>query len=75
VRRSREKPSSAKEAGEAARRYCLRRLWPLAGSKWVASGQARIKHQRAAAARFAASAAVDARTGNKLLVSAGKLLH
>jgi hypothetical protein len=49
--------------------------YAAAGSKWAASGKARSKGQKAAARKLARAAAVKALAGNKLLVTAGKLLR
>jgi hypothetical protein len=49
--------------------------YALAGIKWAASGRARLAHHRAASIAFANAGASYARTGNKLLVVAGKLLR
>jgi hypothetical protein len=68
-------PSTAR--GKQARRLALTAFadYALAGSKWAASGRARLAHQRAASIADANAGASYARTGNKLLVAAGKLLR
>jgi hypothetical protein len=70
-----QKPSTAK--GEQARQLALAAFadYALAGSKWAASGRARIAHRRAASIAYANAGANYAHTGNKLLVAAGKLLR
>jgi hypothetical protein len=70
-----QKPSTAK--GKHARRLALSAFadYALAGSKWAASGHARLAHHRAASIADAKSGTSYARTGNKLLVAAGKLLR
>jgi len=70
-----QKPSTAK--GARARRLALTAFadYALAGSKWAASGQARLAHRRAASIADANAGARYARTGDTLLVAAGKLLR
>jgi hypothetical protein len=50
------------------------RQYALAGARWAASGRARVANRRSQAVALAAAAARNARTGNALLVRAGKLL-
>lgn len=68
-------PSTAK--GKQARQLALTAFadYALAGSKWAASARARLAHQRAASIANANAGANYARSGNKLLVTAGKLLR
>jgi hypothetical protein len=70
-----QKPSTAK--GERARRLSLAAFadYALAGSKWAASGRARLAPRRAASIADANAGARYARTGDTLLVAAGKLLR
>jgi hypothetical protein len=70
-----QRPSSAK--GRRARGLALKAFadYALAGSKWAASGRARLAHRRASSIALAAAGGRYARAGNSLLVSAGKLLH
>ncbi len=70
-----QKPSTAK--GKRARRLALTAFadYALAGTKWAASGRARLAHQRAASIAYAKAGANYAHIGNKLLVAAGKLLR
>jgi hypothetical protein len=71
----RQHPSSAK--GRRAKRLALKAYiaYSHAGSGWVASGRARLARHLPAAKHAASLAATSARTGNRLLVTAGKLLH
>ncbi len=48
--------------------------YAAAGSLWTASGQARLRGQKATAIRYARSAAISAKAGNRSLVRAGRLL-
>ncbi len=70
-----QRPSTAK--GGRARKLALTAFtdYARAGSQWAASGRARLAHHRSAAITFARRGATYARTGNTLLVSAGKLLR
>lgn len=70
-----QKPSTAK--GAQARRLALTAFtdYGLAGTKWAASGRARLAHQRASSIADANAGATYARTGGKLLVAASKLLR
>ena len=63
--------------GRQARRLALTAFadYALAGSNWAASGRARLAHQRAASIATARTGARYARTGNALLVTAGRLLR
>lgn len=63
--------------GKRARRLALAafHLYALAGSRWAASGRARIAGHRPQALALATAGAHDAQTGNILLVRAGKLLR
>ncbi|MEN3342370.1 MAG: hypothetical protein V7644_1774 [Actinomycetota bacterium] len=63
--------------GADARRLALGAFsaYAVAGSRWAASGRARLAHHRARAAALATAGARYARRGNSLLVSAGKLLR
>lgn len=63
--------------GRRARRLALAafRMYSLAGLHWAASGRARVARQRTQALALATIGASEARTGNALLVSAGKLLR
>ncbi len=69
------KPSTPR--GNQARKLALAAFadYVKAGSLWAATGRARLKGQQAAARNAARKAAADAVAGNKLLVSAGKLLR
>jgi hypothetical protein len=71
----RQHPSSAK--GRQAKSLALKAYtaYGRAGAGWAASGRARLAHHIPAAKRAASSAATSARAGNRLLVTAGKLLH
>jgi hypothetical protein len=68
-------PSNAK--GLRARRLALTAFadYAVAGSRWAASGRARLNKQRALAGRNAAAAATSARAGNGLLVMASRLVR
>ena len=63
--------------GTHARRLALSAFqrYSLAGRDWAASGRARVAHNRTVALSFATAGAHNARTGNGLLVTAGKLLR
>lgn len=50
-------------------------LYALAGSRWAACGRARIAARRPQALALATEGARDAKTGNTLLVRAGRLLR
>jgi hypothetical protein len=70
-----QKPTSAK--GRQARRLALTAFadYARAGSEWAASGRSRLNHQRAASIKSARAGARDAAAGNRLLITAGKLLR
>lgn len=70
-----QKPSTAK--GRQARRLALTAFtdYALAGTKWAAAGQARLAHNCSASAASAKAGANYAHRGNRLLVTAGKLLR
>ncbi|RDI75942.1 hypothetical protein Gocc_0361 [Gaiella occulta] len=70
-----QEPTTAK--GRRARRLALTAYtyYSLAGSMWAASGRARLAHQRAASITYAEDGARYAKTGNRLLVAAGRLLR
>jgi hypothetical protein len=63
--------------GTHARRLAMAAFsaYAVAGSRWAASGRARLAHHRVRAAALAAAGARYARRGNTLLVRAGKLLR
>jgi hypothetical protein len=69
-----QKPFTAN--GLRARRLALTAYtaYAHAGSKWAASGRARLAHKRVASIAYAKAGSRYAKTGNTLLVSAGKLL-
>jgi hypothetical protein len=69
-----QRASSA--AGRRGKDLALRAFanYAMAGKRWAASGRARLTHRRPRATAFARSAARFARRGNRLLVSAGRLL-
>lgn len=69
-----QKPSTAK--GQRARRLALTAFsdYALAGTKWAASGLARLAHHRSASIAYANAGAAYAHTADKLLLTAGKLL-
>jgi hypothetical protein len=69
-----QKPSTAN--GQRARRLALAAFsdYALAGSKWAASGRARLAHHRSASIAYANAGAAYAHTADKLLLTAGKLL-
>jgi hypothetical protein len=71
----RQHASSAK--GRHAKGLALKayRAYSRAGSGWVASGRARLARHIPAAQSAARTAATSARAGNRLLVTAGKLLR
>jgi hypothetical protein len=70
-----QRPSTAK--GRRARELALKAFadYARAGSKWAASGRARLAHRQASSISLARAGARYARAGNTLLVSAGKLLR
>lgn len=64
-------------AGKQAKRLAVVAFtdYAAAGRLWAASGQARLHGQKAAASRYARSAATRAKAGNRFLVRAGRLLR
>ena len=68
-------PSNAN--GQKARKLALTAFadYASAGSRWAATGRARVQKQRAAASRNAAAATISARAGNRLLVAVARLLR
>ena len=70
-----QRPSTAR--GHSAQRLALTAFtdYAVAGSRWAASGRARLQGQKTDASRYASAAATYAHTGERLLVSAGKLLR
>jgi hypothetical protein len=75
ARVARQSPSTAK--GRQAKLLALRafRSYAAAGRLWAASGHARVRGQRALATTLARRAALYARSGNRLLLAAGKALR
>jgi hypothetical protein len=71
---ARQRPSSA--GGLRARGLAVRAFtsYATAGSKWAASGRARVRGRKRLATALASGAALYARRGNRLLLAAGKLL-
>ena len=69
-----ERPSSIR--GRRAKGLVLRAFsnYAAAGTKWAASGRARVRGRRRVATTLARRAAAYARNGNRLLLAAGKLL-
>lgn len=69
-----QKPSSAR--GLRAKRLAMAafRAYASVGRQWTLSGKARTHRKNALAGRYAKSALRFARKGNRLLVSAGRLL-
>ena len=72
---ARQRPSTA--GGKRARTLALTAFadYAAAGKGWAATGRARLRGDRVSAGRSARASAALARTGNKLLLTAGKLLH
>jgi hypothetical protein len=70
-----QRPSTAK--GRRARGLAAAAFadYALAGTKWAASGRARLAHHQASSISLARAGASYARRGNALLVTAGKLLR
>ncbi len=70
-----QRPSTAK--GFRARGLALAafRAYAVVGRQWALTGQARLHHRRALADRHARIAERFGRTGNRLLVAAGRLLR
>lgn len=68
-------PTTAR--GRRAKRLALGafRAYAVVGAEWARTGQARLNGRRALAARHAARAQRSARTGNRLIRSAGRLLR
>jgi hypothetical protein len=68
-------PSGAR--GLHAKRLAMAafRAYALVGREWALSGSARLRHKKALAGRYAQLALRYARRGNRLLVSAGRLLR
>jgi hypothetical protein len=71
------KKAPSTTTGRRARRLALTAFadFARAGSAWAASGRARIHNQLASSIADARTGAHDARAGNLLLVTAGKLLR
>ena len=69
-----QKASSAK--GQRARQLARTAFsdYALAGTRWAASGRARLAHHRSASIAYANAGAAYAHTADKLLLTAGKLL-
>jgi len=69
-----QRPSNTR--GFRAKRYALAAYadYAAAGSRWAASGRARLAHRTVAAAASARAGAALAQAGNRLLIAAGKLL-
>lgn len=70
-----ERPSTAK--GQRARQLALTAFadYATAGSRWAASGRARLKGDKLAARGLAHTGAASARAANRLLISAGRMLR
>jgi hypothetical protein len=70
-----QRPTSAK--GRRARRLALTAFadYARAGSEWAMSGRSRLNHRRASSIMSARAGARDAGAGNRLLITAGKLLR
>ena len=70
-----QRPSTAN--GRKARALALQAFasYATAGSRWAATGRARLAKQRSLARRSAIAAATSARAGNRLLVSVTRLLR
>lgn len=68
-------PSSAK--GQKARKLALTAFtdYASAGSRWAATGRARLDKQRAVASRYARAATTYATAGNRLLIAVSRLLQ
>ena len=68
-------PSTA--AGRRGQKLALTAFadYAAAGSRWAATGRARVLKHRAAASRSARAATTFATTGNRLLVAAAKLVR
>jgi len=62
--------------GRRAKRFALEafRDYAVVGREWVLSGQARLTGRTLAAVAHARKAALFARSGSRLLITAGKLL-
>ena len=70
-----QKPSTA--PGRKAKSLALTAFtdYAVAGSRWAASGRARVRADKPAASRYAAAGARYAKAGNRLLLSAGRLIR
>jgi hypothetical protein len=70
-----QQPSTAN--GHRARRLALVAFvdYARAGTEWAVSGRDRVRHRCTASIEAARAAADHARTGNRLLVTAAKLLN
>jgi len=70
-----QQPTTAK--GRHARRLALTAFaaYARAGSEWFASGRSRLNHHRATSIKDAQAGAHNAAAGNRLLITAGKLLR
>jgi hypothetical protein len=72
---ARQRPSTA--GGKRARTLALTAFadYAAAATGWAGTGRARLRGDRVSAGRSARAAAILARTGNRLLLTAGTLLH
>lgn len=70
-----QKPTTAR--GSQARGLALTAFadYARAGSEWAASGRGRLNHRRAISIKNAHAGAHDAAAGDRLLITAGKLLR
>jgi hypothetical protein len=70
-----QRPSTAR--GGRARSLALAafRAYTVVGQQWALTGRARVQHRKALAASHAAVAKRFARKGNRLLISAARLLR
>jgi hypothetical protein len=70
-----QRPSTAK--GTQAQQLAIAAFgnYATAGATWAASGRARLKKQKAVSSSLARKAKAAGAAGNRVLVSAGRLLH
>jgi ribosomal protein S18 acetylase RimI-like enzyme len=70
-----QRPSTARGWRARALALAAFRDYAVVGREWSLAGQARLRHRRALATRYAAIAKRYAAKGNRLLVAAGRLLR
>jgi hypothetical protein len=71
---SAQRASSSRGRRAKALALAAFRDYAIVGQEWVLCGQARLKGRKSLATRYANAAKQFSRKGNRLLVSAGRLL-